>query len=238
MSVFPQVARLGGIALDFLFPESCVGCGRHGQLLCPECRRSLPRIALPVCPRCGRPQMNGVLCPFCVARTSDIDGVRSPFRFEGVARQAVHQFKYRNIRSLATPLAELMWEYSLANPIPGDFLLPVPLHSKRLRERGYNQSHLLAVALGKLSGLPVLNGEVVRQKYTPPQARTSSVEERRTNIDGAFACPASSYPRLKGLSVILIDDVATSTATLDACATALKGAGVSSVWGFVFAREM
>jgi len=238
MSVFPQMARLSGITLGFLFPKSCLGCGREGDFLCPKCRNSLTRIGSLICPKCGRPQMSGVVCPSCVAWDSAIDGIRSPFRFEGVMRQAVHQLKYRNLRALGTPLAGLMWDYLSANPVLGDVLVPVPLHPKRLRERGYNQSYLLAAELSKLSGLPVVDEAVVRQRYTPPQARTTSVEERRANIVGAFACREAASSRLKDRHVILVDDVATSAATLDACAAAVKEAGAAEVWGLVLAREI
>ncbi len=114
-------------------------------------------------------------------------------------------------------------------------LVPVPLHRKRLRERGYNQSALLAKQLGKLTGLPVEENCLVRQRPASPQARSSNVEERRQNVSGAFACVND---RLDGKKVILIDDVATSGATLEACADALKDSGVSAVWGLTFAREI
>ena len=189
----------------------------------------------PLCPRCGKPQSSGILCPACVGWQAKIDGIRSPFRFDGVVRQAIHQLKYRNLRALAEPLTELLNDYLATNPISGEVLVPVPLHQKRLRERGYNQSSLLAKELGKLTNLPVVDGCLIRQRHAPPQARTSTVEERRGNVDGAFACRGH---RLNGKQVLLIDDVSTSGATLDACATALKAAGATSVWGLVLAREI
>ena len=233
--VLPQVAKLKGIALDFLFPQWCVGCGKEGEFICPSCRRLLPRVMSPLCPRCGKPQPSGILCPACVGWRAEIDGIRSPFRFDGVMRQAIHQLKYKNLRALAESLAELLSDYLVANPVPGEVLVPVPLHQKRLRERGYNQSTLLAEELGKLNDLPVVDGCLVRGRHAPPQARTSNVEERRGNVAGAFVCRDR---RLQGKQVLLIDDVSTSGATLDACAAALKSAGAASVWGLVLAREI
>ncbi len=235
MSVLLQVKRLGGIALDVFFPKSCVGCGKEGDLICDKCRRTMVRLLPPICPKCGRPQLSGVLCPACVGWRSSIDGIRSPFRFEGVARQAVHQLKYRNLRILARPLAELMRDYLVKTPLPSDMLVPIPLHPRRLRERGYNQSRLLAEELGRLTSMAVVHGGVVRQRYAPPQATTPSVEHRRANISGAFACTGHDF---KGRRVLLIDDVATSASTLEACAVALKDAGATSVWGLVLAREI
>jgi ComF family protein len=119
--------------------------------------------------------------------------------------------------------------------VPGEVLVPVPLHHKRLRERGYNQSSLLAKELGKLTNLPVVDDCLIRQRYAPPQARTSTVDERRSNVANAFLCRDR---RLEGKQVLLIDDVSTSGSTLDACARALKEAGATTVWGLVLAREI
>lgn len=232
--MLPQVSQLKRIALDLLFPQWCVGCGREGGYLCDNCRRSLSYISPPVCPRCGKPRSDGTLCPACDGGHPGIDGIRSPFLFDGVIRQAVHEFKYRNLRALALPMAGLLYEYILKNPVPGDVLVPVPLHRKRLRERGYNQSALLAKQLGKLAGIPVSGDCLIRKHHTPPQARTTNIEERRRNVVEAFAC---SNGKLQGKKVILIDDVTTSGTTLNACAATLREGGVASVWGLVMAIE-
>jgi len=150
-------------------------------------------------------------------------------------RQAIHQLKYSNLRALAVLLAQLLYNYLISNPVLGEVLVPVPLHQKRLRERGYNQSSLLAQQLGKLINLPVVDDYLIRQRHAPPQARTSTVEERRSNVANAFSCRDH---RLQDKQVMLIDDVSTSGATLDACAGALKEAGATSVWGLVLAREI
>ncbi len=233
--MLPQAAKLKGIALDFLFPRWCVGCGKEGDFLCYSCLQRLPQIMPQLCPRCGRPQSSGILCPSCVAWQAEIDGIRSPFRFDGLIREAIHQLKYRNLRALAVSLARLLQDYLVANPMPGEVLVPVPLHRKRLRERGYNQSSLLARELGKLINLPVVDDCLIRQRHTPPQARTSTVDERQSNVTGAFACRNQT---LQDKQILLIDDVSTSGATLDACAGALKATGATSVWGLVLAREI
>lgn len=233
--MLPQLTRLKGIALEFLFPQWCVGCGREGDFLCPSCRRTLLRIMPPLCPKCGQPQSSGILCPGCVGWRTHVDGIRSPFRFDGVIRQAIHQLKYRNLRALAIPMAGLLQDYLAANPIPGEVLVPVPLHAKRLRERGYNQASLLARELGKLNSLPVIDDCLIRPRHAPPQARTSSKEERQRNVAHAYTC---RDPRLQNKQVLLIDDVATSGATVDACAAALQSTGATSVWALVLAKEI
>ena len=233
--MLPQLTRLKGMALDVLFPQRCVGCGREGDFLCQSCLQTLPRIVPPICPKCGQPQASGILCPDCSGWQAHIDGIRSPFRFDGIIRQAIHQLKYRNLRALATPLASFLQAYLAASPIPDGILVPVPMHPKRLRERGYNQSSLLARELGKLSGRPVVADCLIREQYTPPQARTASRAERQHNVAHVFTCRDQG---LYNQPVLLVDDVATSGATVDACAAALKSAGVIRVWALVLAREI
>jgi ComF family protein len=234
VNVLPPVTKLKRIALDLLFPQWCVGCGREGNYICDGCRESLSRILPPVCPHCGKPQSDGILCPACEEGNPGIDGIRSPFVFDGVIRRAIHELKYRNLRALAVPLAGLLYDYLQENSVPGEVLVPVPLHRKRLRERGYNQSALLARELGKLTGMPVIGDYLIRQQHTTPQARTASIGERRQNVANAFAC---ANGKLRERKVILIDDVTTSGNTLNACAISLKESGVTSVWGLVMAIE-
>ena len=226
--------QLQEVVVDFFFPRRCVGCGKTGEFLCVDCVRKLPRLLPPFCERCGKPESTGRLCSTCWGAHTAIDGIRSPFRFDGVVRQAVHELKYRKLKALSGCLAQLLAEYLQANDIPGEVLVPVPLHSRRLRERGYNQSALLASNLGKFVSLQVVENCLFRAKGGLPQARTTNVEDRRSNVAGAFACKDE---QLRGSRVLLIDDVCTSGATLEACALALKSAGVLSVWGLTLARE-
>lgn len=233
--MLPRLTKFKGAALDLLFPQKCLGCGEEGEFLCRNCQQTLPRIIPPVCPKCGRPQSSGIICSNCISWQNNIDGIRSPYKFEGLMRQAVHQLKYKNLRSLARPLAMLLKNYLIHHPLPGQALVPVPLHHKRLRERGYNQSYLLAQELSKLINLPVVDDCLIRVKYLLPQAQTKSVNERLNNVKQAFSCLNS---RLQNTQVLLIDDVSTSGATLDACASALKAAGAISVWGITLSREL
>ena len=234
--MLPQLNELKGVALDFFFPRFCVGCGKEGDFICGSCQASLARIEAPVCPKCGKPQTNQMLCTGCMSWEADIDAIRSPFRFEGVIRAAIHEFKYRNLRAIAGRLAHLLDEYLItSDPVPCEVMVPVPLHEKRLRERGYNQSRLLAKELSRLTGLPVNDGCLIRNCYNVPQAKTKNVEERRQNVVGIFTCKNKDLCDKK---VLLIDDVTTSGATLNACAAALKATGVMSVWGLTLAREI
>jgi ComF family protein len=175
----------------------------------------------PICPKCGSHQASGILCSNCRATQTEIDGIRSPFRFDGVTRQAIHQLKYSNLKAISPCLAELLANYLESNPLPGEVLVPVPLHPKRLRERGYNQSKL--------------EDCLIRVKEAKPQVKAANLEERQRNVIDAFSCRNA---RVSGKQVILIDDVCTSGATLESCAQALKSKGAISVWGLTLAREI
>jgi len=233
--VLPRITVLKRAALDLLFPRWCLGCGKEGDFICGDCRRDLPVITPPVCPRCGSPLSQGAACHDWPDTPDGIDGIRSPFVFDGVIRRAVHELKYRNLRALAPLLAGLLYDHLVSNPLPADVLVPVPLHPKRLRERGYNQSALISEELGRRCGLPVAANGLIRRHYTVPQARSAGVSERQQNVAGAFACREEGF---RGRQVLLIDDVSTSGATLNACAGALKAAGAAQVRGLTLAREL
>ena len=227
--------KLIELAVDSFFPRRCVGCGKGGGFLCSECLGKLPRLVPPLCPHCGRPQASGIVCPSCRQRQTKIDGIRSLFRFDEVVRKAIHELKYRNLKAISPCLAELLADYLRSNPLPGEALVGVPLHPRRLRERGYNQSSLLARELSRRIDLPVIEDCLIRVKQAQPQVRAVDVEERRRNVADAFVCRDE---KVSGKQIILIDDVCTSGATLESCAAALKNKGAASVWGLTLAREI
>lgn len=229
-----RLDEVKGKLIDFFFPPRCVGCGNEGLFVCPGCEASLPRLASPVCSGCGQPLAGSDHCPHCRAWRPETDGIRSPFAFDGVLRQAIYQFKYGHFKALAAPLGQLLGSYLQREPLSVDVLVPVPLHSSRERDRGYNQSALLAAELGKRCGLPVVSDCLVRLRHTKPQVRTAGALERQRNLAGAFGCLDR---RLADLRVLLIDDVCTTGATLSSCAIALREAGASLVWGLALARE-
>ena len=235
ITVLPQITTLKRLALDLFFPAWCIGCGREGKYICDFCREKLLLISPPICVKCGRPLTEQNTCPGCIEEPVAIDGIRAPFLFHGVIRQAVHELKYRNLKAVAPSLAGFLHDYLLENPLPGDVLVPVPIHKKRQRERGYNQSSLIAHELSRRNGLSINEDCFIRRVNTPPQVRTTSASERRKNIANAFACVND---KLKGRQVILIDDVSTSGATLNTCAAILKSAGAISVWGLTIALEI
>lgn len=229
---FNLFRKIGPWALDLVFPLYCAGCGNQGAVLCPACLASLPQLRPPLCPVCAQPGPSG-RCGWCAANPPAMDGIRAPFRMEGAIREAIHGFKYRGVRAAAPELSLLLGSYLESNSLPGDVLVPVPLHPRRLRTRGYNQAALLARELGKLTGLPVNEDLLRRTRDTPPQVQTGGRVERGRSMAGAFECAGDA----RGLAVILLDDVTTTGSTLSACAAALKQAGAASVWGLVLAKE-
>lgn len=158
--------------------------------------------------------------------------MHSVLLFVGPVRKAIHHFKYSNAHALAGPLGALMTAWWDEHPLNGDVLVPVPLHSSRLRQRGYNQAALLARELGHHTGLPLEEQLLVRVRNTSAQMRLDA-EQRRQNVSGAFVAPSDT---LRGRRVVLIDDVCTTGATLQACATALQDAGADTVQAFTLAR--
>ncbi|MFC1998188.1 ComF family protein [Chloroflexota bacterium] len=145
--------------------------------------------------------------------------------FDGVARKAVHHLKYNNLKAISRLMAQLLYDRSAVIGIPYDVLVPVPLHSSRLRERGYNQSTLLCWELGKLLSLPVDEKSLVRLRQTASQTSFDR-DGRRANVEDAFDCAGGA---LVGRDVLLIDDVCTTGATLKSCAVGLKKKGAFSV---------
>jgi len=225
--------KLADSALDLLFPLNCLGCGKGGRFLCAPCVEGLPRLTPPYCPACSFPGFSKI-CDSCRAAPLAVDAIRTPFLYteDSLIQKAVIDFKYHDKRAMAPELGGLLASYLASNPMPGDVIIPVPSHPRRLRSRGFNQAALLGRELGKLTGLPVNEKLLARTKNAPPQVRMTSRQERLGNVAESFACASD----VSGQAVLLVDDVATTGATMSACAKALKDAGASLVWGLALAR--
>ncbi len=227
--------------LDLVFPPRCVGCRSFGSFLCPRCLATMPRAQPPRCPLCWMPVLSpaegpgaGGVCRRCRGQPFAFEAARCPFVYDGAAREAVHALKYQGVSTvaevMARPMAECLEEWAP----PAAALVPVPLTGARRRSRGYNQSEMLARELSRLSGLPLATGVLIRRRSAPPQARAADEAARRANVAAAFAV------RQRGpfaAPLLLVDDVMTSGATLDACAHALRRAGHRPVYALTFARE-
>ncbi len=227
----PLLRRLASRGLDLLFPAACAVCSREGSFLCAPCEPHLPGLAHPFCGKCAEPDVAPV-CSWCRADAPSYEKIRAPYRYTGAVRDMVHDLKYANIRALAPTLGGLLADYLESHRFEADVLAPVPLHARRERSRGYNQSYLLAREVSRRAQIPMADNKLLRSIDTPPQVAMSGREERRKNIDGAFECTRD----MTGLRVMLIDDVVTTGSTMSACASALKDAEASSVFGLALAR--
>ena len=233
MQAGATLRRAGGALINSLMPPRCAVCGGEGAYICEHCRQALARLRRPYCLICaayGAPQ----LCESCIQSAPAFDAVRAPYEHRAAARAMVFDLKYRGVRSAAPHMARLLADYLARNPYPADAIAAVPLHPRRRRSRGYNQSALLARRLSPLIGIPFHPKALRRIRNTPPQVDMRSIAARRRNIADAFRPAAANPP---GLRYLLIDDVATTCGTMSACANALKDSGARSVWGIAFTRQ-
>lgn len=218
--------------LQLLFPLRCPVCDGivtpRGERICLECLGKLRMVTPPWCMRCGKllPEQ-GEYCPDCRGRSHEFVRGRALYIYESAAA-SIYRFKYGGRREYAGFFGEQMAEY-LGAFIKGaqpDALIPIPLHRKRLAERGYNQAELLAEVLGRHLGLPVRKGLLVREKNTRP-LKYENPSERQNNLKKAFNI-AQNDVKLK--RVVLIDDIYTTGSTADEAARTLKAAGVREVY--------
>ena len=219
--------------LDLLSPPQCVHCGRVEVWICKRCVSALPLISVETCWRCGRPVAEPGLCSICERNPLQVNPVRSSVLFEGEIRDLIHALKYRGAASVAQALAPHMAASWRRYDMDADLLIPVPLHPQREAKRGYNQAYLLAAALSPHIDCPVAPHVLKRVRNTTSQTQLN-LEERRQNVTGAFA--VATGLDLKGYKVTLIDDVATTGSTLDACAKMLLQANAEKVSAFTLAR--
>ena len=247
--------------LELFFPRQCAVCAVFDEDLCAACAAKL-KLSSFSCIFCGHENNDGRTCLRCKSHFS-LDGLCSAVSYhDPLAQTIVAAFKYRNHRGLAAMIAALMARdggppvprkvFSNANRTSSEsyhapiqktwrgtdsMLLPLPLAPQRQGERGYNQAALLAHELTKFTSIPLLDSSLLLKiRSTPQQAKAKSREERFEQIKNAFALRKEASTLIAGKRIILIDDVATSGATLNEAARVLKNGGASSVWGWVFAH--
>jgi len=225
----------GSVLVDLCLPRSCAGCQRIDtqpqRSWCLECWENIPWVVSPLCPGCGRPFTDSPdspdhLCGECIEPAFHFDTARSAVLHEGIIRTRIHQFKFGAQMEWAPPLVELL-EIAYAGwglPDP-DLIVPVPLHLKRLKERGFNQSGLLAGEFARKLRVPVSFDAIIRKNRTRPQTRLNR-RERLKNVKGAFE--TAGVQKVRGRRILLVDDVFTTGTTLSECARVLKRKGGAS----------
>lgn len=218
--------------MDALFPPRCAGCGVNEARWCKSCRHTTPKFPKEKCVYCQKSvNINGD-CHYCRRQQRELDGLFTWGLHKDPLRQALHRLKYRRDIGLGDALARHLIELVDEIGIQVNIVVPVPLGNKRMKERGYNQAGLLARPLAMALNLPYRPGAVLRIRETPTQVGLT-LEERRQNVAGAFR---SNPGMLKGNRVLLVDDVLTTGATINAAAHAVKKVGVDAVYGITVAR--
>lgn len=232
---------LGSGVLGLALPPTCISCGDITGVaggLCGTCWSKLSFISRPFCERTGAPFVHDTgltIHPDALDDPPAFDRARAAVTFDAVARDLVHKLKYADRLDLAAPLARMMAQAG-GDVLPdADLLLPVPLHPFRLWRRRFNQAALLGRHLSRATGVPQRTDLLKRRRVTSSQTRLGKME-RRENVAGAFALCGNAASVLAGRRVLLVDDVYTTGATLDACARVLRRAGVSGVDALTFAR--
>jgi ComF family protein len=218
--------------IDLVLPPRCGGCRRVGAWLCDGCRGRIRRLQEPLCRRCGAEVESARRDCGCRLRLRSLARLRSAVAYDGPIELAIQRFKYQGWRRLAAPLAVLLVERLMVEGLAASWAVSVPLHPDRQWVRGFNQSELLAAELRARMSLARPPGQLVRARATPPQVGHDRLW-RQNNVRGAFVWQG---PDLAGRSVLIVDDVATTGATLEACAAALKAAGSGPVIGAAVAR--
>ena len=230
--------------LDTIYPANCKTCGKklgftREVCFCMDCWKKIRLIKEPSCVYCGKQLLNENehFCADCTVRRLSFVDNRSAGVYEGVLKEAIHEFKYKGKRSLMTPLGKLMVESLKANGGAEDIdlIIPVPVFEKKKEQREYNQAELLADYVGKVYNIPVVTDALFRITDTPPQYDLA-FEDRFKNVNGVFA--VKNPAKIKWACILLIDDLLTTGATADECSKMLLGAGASQIRVFTLARGL
>ena len=229
-----QYYRILWQSLDWLFPPKCGGCGRMGKRWCDSCDQLTHCLPSPVCQSCGIPIGFGNLCRQCEGTPTRYKALRSYTEFSGPVRNALNRLKYKHDIALGECLAKMLIVYYESLNWKMDLIIPVPLGVARLQNRGYNQAALLARPLALATGIYYQPQALQRIKDTPTQVGLSA-SKRKSNVLSAFR---ADEEYVRGKNVLIVDDVATSGATVDACADALLHANAASVYCLTLARTI
>lgn len=220
-------------AIDWIYPPRCAGCSSTGVRFCSACYSSVRVIdQAKVCPVCGIPQKTLSICPECTTLAPGFTALRSWGLYEGALRKAIHQLKYRRDLGVSEELAKPISTLLRNSKWQVDLITPVPLSRRRLRTRGYNQSAMVARWVSLANCIPYEPKAMSRTKDTISQVGLSG-DERRQNVLAAFQ---ANQENVAGKTVLVIDDVTTTGATMHACASALLNVGADRVYGLTLAR--
>ena len=235
--------QLGRRALDFVLPPVCLRCRTlvsDPQSLCAKCWSELKFLAEPLCACCGLPFPHalgaGVKCAACVARPPVFSKARAALAYDDISRDLILPLKHADRLEAATIFARWMANAAADLITETDTLVPVPLHWRRLAKRRYNQAAVLAHEIARMHKLHVDTAALQRPRPSVSQGEMPSARARLKNVARAFTVADAQKERIAGRRILLVDDVLTTGATLNACAKALKRAGAASVSAVTLAR--
>lgn len=241
-----KIRAVGEIILELLYPRKCIFCTstikmnsyrdikehKKGEYLCEKCKRKLKDkyIEEPYCLKCGKQleNMEQEYCGDCQTHSHIYDRGLAVFKYHDDVKKSIYRFKYKGIKIYGEFYGEQMaekYEDIIKNWNP-DVIVPVPIHKSRMRKRGYNQSQIIGKALSERLKIPIDENVLFREKKTQPQKKLSK-NNRKKNVENAFKV---SKNVVKYKQIILVDDIYTTGATIDACTYVLKQAGVQKVW--------
>lgn len=232
-------SKIKNFLLEALFPRTCLGCNREGNWLCQDCQAILEIRNYATCPICLKRNFDFKTCQACRSKTN-LSGLFWAVSYQNpLIKKIIHQFKYQPFtKELSHSLAYLIISHLLLieakkNWLEEFILIPLPLHKKRKRWRGFDQAEEIAKEITKYFKIPIFNNILIRKKETSPQVDLDE-KERKENIKGAFFCQKPEL--VKGRKIFLVDDVYTTGATMEEAARILKEAGAKEIWGMVVAR--
>lgn len=249
-AILSEVGEYLNGLLDLIFPPQCLACGSaleigylqdeiYGLPVCPKCKEGIFPLKEPFCTLCSTPFRSKVavshICGRCTLKRPHFDLLISPFVYEAKIEEIISGFKYGTMGREGKLLGRVLGNFLLQRcALEGDeILIPVPLHPKRERERGFNQTLLMAKGVAHVTGIPIRADLLIRRVYTKSQTGLS-LREREQNVKGVFELRRPE--EIKGRKILLLDDVATTGSTLNECAKVLKRNGARVVICGVLAR--
>ena len=230
--ILRSVQTIARTTLDWLFPPTCLGCGEEGVFICPECFSRIKLIPRDVCNFCGSYTSKQGKCVNCDNKVLPYAGFRAFAYYDGVVRKAVHHLKYQNDLTIGHYLAGWLHLVYERTDWDVDLIVPIPIGEQKRAQRGYNQAERLAKPLAEMLDMPFSNEALIRINELSSQVGLNH-EERRENVRQAFVANAHM---VKGKTILLVDDVFTSGATMEAAATELVGSDAQKVYCLTVAK--
>ncbi|MCX5703895.1 MAG: ComF family protein [Candidatus Omnitrophica bacterium] len=242
----PMLSRMIKGLLDFVYPKVCLGCKNKikvradNNFVCPDCWTKIKKNLPPFCHSCGRrldkSGFSKSICPGCLKKKLHFDRAFSPCVYDGVVKELIHEFKYKGKDYLGPLLSRLMIDFIKEYNLPMDcldFIIPIPLHKARLREREFNQAEILAKAIAKEFNKHAPSDLLLRHRHTKTQTELET-DQRLCNVQGSFA--VTRLEDIIGKNILLVDDVLTTGATSSEAALTLKDAGANIVFVLTLAN--